>query len=146
LAARASKRLIKEELLLTSMAGTRLRLEIDQIPLWRNGHVGVKQLIEDFTKYLYLPRVKNAQVILDAIQSGINLLTWRAESFAYADSYDAASGRYRGLSNPPHTTSVVRHDSTSVVVKPDTAAAQIEKELAAATTTSSTAPTSTTTT
>lgn len=130
LAVRASKRLIKEELLMTSMAGTRLRLEIDQIPLWRNGHVGVKQLIEDFTKYLYLPRVKNAQVILDAIQSGINLLTWRAESFAYADSYDAATSRYRGLSNPPHTTCVVRHDSSSAIVKPDIAAAQIEKDLA----------------
>jgi hypothetical protein len=132
LAVRVSRRLLKEELLLTSMAGTRLRLEIDQIPLWRNGHVGVKQLIEDFAKYLYLPRVKNAQVVLDAVQSGINLRTWSQESFAYADSYDAAAGRYRGLSNPPHTTSIVRHDSSSVIVKPDIAAAQIEKDLAAA--------------
>jgi predicted AAA+ superfamily ATPase len=140
LAVRASKRLLKEELLLTSMAGTRLRLEIDQIPLWRNGHVGVKQLIDDFAKYLYLPRVKNAQVVLDAVQSGINLLTWRQESFAYADSYDAAAGRYRGLSNPPHTTSVVRLDSKSVIVKPEIAATQIEKELAAAKLQDSTAP------
>jgi hypothetical protein len=30
------------------MAGTRLRLEIDQVPLWRNGHIGVKQLMDDF--------------------------------------------------------------------------------------------------
>ncbi len=131
LAARASKRLVREGLLLTSMAGTLLRLEIDQIPLWRGDHIGVKQLVDDFTKYLYLPRVKNSQVILDAIQSGISLLTWRQETFAYADSYDSAAGRYRGLSNPPHSTSVVRLDSSSVIVKPEVAAAQLEKELAA---------------
>lgn len=142
LAVRASKRLVREELLLPSMAGTRLRLEIDQVPLWRGDHVGVKQLVDDFAKYLYLPRVKNAQVILDAIQSGINLLTWRQETFAYADSYDAAAGRYRGLSNPPHVTAVIRLDSSSVVVKPEIAAAQLEKDLAIAST--ATGPTTTT--
>lgn len=134
LAIRASKRLLKEDLLFTSMAGTRLALDVNEIPLWRGDHVGVKQLVDDLTKYLYLPRVKNAQVILDAIQSGINLLTWRQETFAYADSYDAAAGRYRGLSNPPHSTSVARHDSSSVIVKPEVAAAQLEKDLAAAST------------
>jgi len=61
LAERASEKLRDSELLITSMAGTRLRLEIDQVPLWRADHVGVKQLVDDFAKYLYLPRVKNAQ-------------------------------------------------------------------------------------
>jgi hypothetical protein len=42
-------------------------LEIDQVPLWRGNYVIVKQLVDDVAKYLYLPRVKNAQVILDAI-------------------------------------------------------------------------------
>ena len=70
---RASKKLKNEELLITNMAGTRLHLEITQIPLWRapGNHVGVKQLVDDFAKYVYLPRVKNAQVILDAIQDGV---------------------------------------------------------------------------
>jgi hypothetical protein len=77
LAERASKKLKNEELLITNMAGTRLHLEITQIPLWRapGNHVGVKQLVDDFAKYLYLPRVKNAQVILDAIQDGVARLT-----------------------------------------------------------------------
>ncbi|HZQ56036.1 MAG TPA: Swt1 family HEPN domain-containing protein [Bryobacteraceae bacterium] len=133
LAVRASKRLVREELLFVSMGGPRLRAEFDQLPaLWRGDHVGIKQLIDDFAKYLYLPRVKNAQVILDAIQDGIHRLTWRQDTFAYADSYDAATGCYRGLSNPPHTHSVVRLDSSSVVVKPEVASAQIEKDLAAA--------------
>ena len=97
LAERASKKLKNDGLLITSMAGAVLRFEIDQVPLWRGNHVGVKQLVDDFAKYLYLPRVKNAQVILDAIQDGVSRLTWSQDTFAYADYYDATADRYRGL-------------------------------------------------
>src|ERR1035438_8224112 len=120
-------------LLITSMAGAVLRFEIDQVPLWRGNHVGVKQLVDDFAKYLYLPRVKNAQVILDAIQDGVGRLTWSQDTFAYADFYDAAADRYRGLEAGRRPT--VQLNATSVVVKPDVAMAQIEKDSAPATTT-----------
>ena len=130
LAERASKKLKNEELLITNMAGTRLHLEITQIPLWRapGNHVGVKQLVDDFAKYLYLPRVKNAQVILDAIQDGVARLTWKQDTFAYADSFDAAANRYRGLEAGRRPS--VQLNSDSVVVKPDVASEQIEKEAA----------------
>jgi hypothetical protein len=131
LAERASKKL-KNNLLYTSMAGAVLRFEIDQVPLWRGNHVGVKQLVDDFAKYLYLPRVKNAQVILDAIQDGVGRLTWSQDTFAYADYYDAAADRYRGLEAGRRPT--VQLNANSVVVKPDVAAAQIEKDSAPATT------------
>jgi hypothetical protein len=132
LAARASKKLKNEELLITNMAGTRLHLEITQVPLWRapGNHVGVKQLVDDFAKYVYLPRVKNAQVILDAIQEGAARLTWRQDTFAYADSYDAAAGRYRALEAGRRPN--VQLNSESVVVKPEIAAQQMEKEAAQA--------------
>lgn len=106
------------------MAGTRLHLEISQVPLWRasGNHVGVKQLVDDFAKYVYLPRVKNAQVILDAIQDGVARLTWRQDTFAYADSYDAAAGRYRGLEAGCRPN--VQLNSDSVVVKREVAAEQ----------------------
>src|SRR6202035_1174977 len=125
LAERASKKLKNEELLITNMAGTRLHLEITQIPLWRapGNHVGVKQLVDDFAKYLYLPRVKNAQVILDAIQDGVSRLTWSQDTFAYADYYDDAADRYRGIEVGRRPT--VQLTSTSVVVKPEVAASQI---------------------
>ena len=35
LAVRASKRLVHDELLLTRFAGTRLRMDLDKVPLWR---------------------------------------------------------------------------------------------------------------
>jgi hypothetical protein len=129
LAERASKKL-KNNLLYTSMAGAVLRFEMDQIPLWRGNHVGVKQLVDDFAKYLYLPRVKNAQVVLDAIEDGVGRLTWRQDTFAYADYYDATADRYRGLEAGRRPT--VQLNANSVVVKPEVAAAQIEKDSAAA--------------
>ncbi len=140
LAERASKKLKNDGLLITSMAGAVLRFEIDQVPLWRGNHVGVKQLVDDFAKYLYLPRVKNAQVILDAIQDGVGRLTWSQDTFAYADYFDATAERYRGLEVGRRPT--VQLNANSVVVRPDVAAAQIEKDSAPPITTASDSGTS----
>ncbi|MEW6213264.1 MAG: Swt1 family HEPN domain-containing protein, partial [Acidobacteriota bacterium] len=87
LALRASKKLRNEELMITQLAGTRLRLELDRVPLWRGDHVSVKQLAEDFAKYLYLPRLRDTNVLLNAIQEGASLLTWEQETFATAEGY-----------------------------------------------------------
>src|SRR5262249_53923768 len=97
LAVRASKKLRGDELLLTALAGTRLRMELDRMPLWRGENVPIRQLAEDFARYLYLPRLVDTAVLSRAIEDGLGLLTWSSESFAYADSYDAGTGRYRGL-------------------------------------------------
>ena len=97
LAVRASKKLRNDELLVTSFGATRLRLEMDRVPLWRGDHVAIKQLVDDFGRYLYLPRLKDAAVLLGAIRDGCALLTWAQDAFAYAESYDEAAQRYRGL-------------------------------------------------
>jgi len=98
LAERASKKLRGEELLITSFAPTMLRMYLDKIPLWRGERdVRIKQLVEDFARYLYLPRLKDPSVLLGAIRDGLELLTWDQDSFAYADSYDESAGRYPGL-------------------------------------------------
>src|SRR5207253_5683994 len=68
LAARASKRLKNDELVMVQLGGTRLRHELDRIPLWRGNHVSVKQLGEDLARYLYLPRVRDIDVLLAAIR------------------------------------------------------------------------------
>jgi hypothetical protein len=69
-----------------------LRLELDRVPLWRGNHVAVKQLVGDFSRYLYLPRLRETAVLLQAIRDGLGLLTWSQDSFAYADSFDEAAG------------------------------------------------------
>lgn len=127
LAVRASKKLRTDELYLTSFAPTRLRMELDRVPLWRGDHVAVKQLVEDFARYLYLPRLKDSSVLLDAIRDGVNLLTWSQDSFGFADSYDEAAGRYKGLRGGQIVMLADIH-APGLVVKPDVASKQLNAE------------------
>jgi hypothetical protein len=104
-------------------------MELDRIPLWRGEHVAVKQLVEDFARYLYLPRLKNSVVLLDAIRDGVNLLTWPQDSFGFADSYDDDAGRYRGLRGGTMVALSDAH-APELVVKPDVALKQMDAERA----------------
>ena len=128
LAERASKKLRNEELLVVNFAASRLRMELDRVPLWRGDHVTIRQLVEDFGRYLYLPRLQTPDVLVDAIRSGLALLTWERDAFAYADSYDDSAARYRGLRYSTHVG--VTRDDTSLLVKPEAARKQIEQETA----------------
>ena len=132
LAARASKKLRSEELLVPALAGTRLRMELDRVPLWRGDHVEIRQLADHFARYLYLPRLAGPEVLIRAIQDGLGLLLWRDESFAYADSFDEATGRYRGL-RCGREVSLLGPESDGLLIKPEVAVAQQEAETAAAT-------------
>lgn len=127
LAVRASKKLRSDELLLTEFAGTRLRMELDRVPLWRGNHVSVKQLAEDFARYLYLPRLKDSQVLLGAIGAGVGLLTWEQDSFAYADRYDETTGRYQGL-RANQVLTLFDATSSALLVKSAVARQQMEAE------------------
>lgn len=129
LAQRAAKKLWKEELLFVQLGGIRLRLELDRVPLWRGNHVSVRQLLDDFAQYLYLPRLKGPEVLLEAIKDGAALLTWRTETFAYAEGWDESKQRYQGLRAGQQLASVLA-DGSSVLVKPDIAAAQLDAEAA----------------
>ena len=86
----------------------------------------LKQLVEDFFQYTYLPRLRDPHVLAEAVRDGLNLLTWEQDSFAYAEAYDDAVGKYRGL----QAGRVVRVtiDNTSLLVKPDIAARLIQVE------------------
>jgi hypothetical protein len=127
LAARASKKLRNDELLITNLAASRLRMELDRIPLWRGDNVATRQVIDDFARYLYLPRVQVPEVLTRAIGDGAQLLTWSKDSFAYADSFDEKEGRYRGL-RCGQMVSISASEPTGLLVKPDVAAKQQEAE------------------
>ena len=128
LADRASRRMGNDELLVTRFHGTRLRMELDKIPLWRGDHVAIKQLIEDFYRYTYLPRLQEPAVLLNAVSGGIALLTWEQDAFAYADSYDDAAGRYRGLQTMVRIS--LSDTEQGLVVRPDVARRQMDAEAA----------------
>ncbi|MDA8112640.1 MAG: DUF499 domain-containing protein [Nitrospiraceae bacterium] len=126
LAVRASRKLKNDEFLIASYGSTRLRMDLDRIPLWRGDHVAIKQLIEDFGRYLYLPRLKDSNVLLDAIRNGLSLSSWLNDSFAYAESFDESSGRYRGI-RIGQPSSVGENDP-GLLVKPDVAKGQVDSE------------------
>jgi predicted AAA+ superfamily ATPase len=129
LAVRASRKLKNDELLVTKLAASRLRLELDNVPLWRGDHVDVKQLAEDFARYLYLPRLRNAQVLVAAVHEGTALLSWQQDSFAYADSFDETAKRYRGLRFGQHVP-IGGDDRSGLLVKPAAAMKQFQAEQA----------------
>jgi predicted AAA+ superfamily ATPase len=127
LAVRASKKLRSEELLIATLGSTILRRHLDQVPLWRGDHVPVRQLVDDFARYLYLPRLVGPDVLLQAIRDGVALLTWKTDTFAFAESHDEAAGRYRGLRAGQAVT--VTSDGNGLLVRPDVAARQMDAEV-----------------
>ncbi|HWD92521.1 MAG TPA: Swt1 family HEPN domain-containing protein [Verrucomicrobiae bacterium] len=127
LAVRASKKLRGDELLITILGSTILRKHLDDVPLWRGDHVPVRQLVDDFARYLYLPRLSDSEVLTQAIRDGVSFLTWSSDTFAYAESYDETAKRYRGLR--AGQTLTIMSDSTGLLVKPDVARKQMEAEV-----------------
>ena len=128
--ARAKKRLQSDELLLSSLGGSCLRMEHDRIPLWQpdTQSISIAKLVEYFTSYNYLPRIASPIVIDSAIEAGVRLLAWWSDAFAYADSYDHITGRFLGLVGGKAIE--VRDANHGLVVRGDVSAAQLEKDLA----------------
>ena len=127
LAERAGKRLRNDELLVTSLGATVLRTHLDEVPLWRGAHVAVRQLVEDFARYPYLPRLAGPEVLARAVEGGLALLTWEADAFAFAESHDEAAGRYRGLRAGGQTIGIPP-ESAGLLVEPSAARRQLDAE------------------
>jgi hypothetical protein len=129
LAVRASRKMIAEEDLFLAMGGSRLRLEIDRVPLWRaeGAHVGVRQLVADFAQYTYLPRARDASVLTAAIEDGVNTTAWEIDGFAIADGWDEEKKRYRGLKAGRAVS--VSVNAEALVVKAEVARAQMDAEV-----------------
>jgi hypothetical protein len=126
LAVRASKKLRNDEMLVMGLGATILRKHMDEVPLWRGNHVAINQLIDDFGRYLYLPRIAGPQVLLQAIRDGATLMTWEIDSFAYAEGHDSAAERYSGLRGGQMIS--ITSDSPGLLVKPDIARQQLDRE------------------
>lgn len=123
LASKSWKKLKEQELVVKDFAGSLLRREVDKVPLWRGNHVTIKQLSEDYAKYLYLQRLRDSQVLLGAIKDGLRSTAWETETFAYADAFDESTGRYLGLKVFDDIEPVL--NATAVLVKPEAARKQI---------------------
>lgn len=125
----ASRKLVHEEHLITVYAANRLRLEALDPYLWRDSnHIDLKKLWEYLAKYPYLPRLRDEQVLLNAVQEGVAALLWN-ENFAYATGWDEVRQRYLGLKAGEYITATF--SSQSLLVKPEVAQQQMDADAAA---------------
>ena len=128
LAVRASRKLSRDEHLVGKLGATIVRKALDDIPLWRsNEHVAVRLLIDDYAQQLYLPRLAGPGVLIEALRSGVAMLTWAAETFAYAESFDEAAGRYAGLSAGSQVA--LSPDDPGIIVTPAAARSQLRHDV-----------------
>jgi len=130
LAVRVGRKLVAEGLLQTQFPPVLLRLQLDGplASLWADGTVGVRKVWECFARYIYLPRLRDAEVLLAAVTDGPASVSWQTEGFALADGDDTASGRLLGLvtgAHPPRAASY-----STLLVRPDVALGQVEQEAA----------------
>jgi hypothetical protein len=72
---------------------------------------------------LYLPRLKNEQVLLQAIRDGVADSSWQ-EYFAYAEGWNETDGKYSGLKTGAPVE--VKLSSQSFLVKPEVARKQMD--------------------
>lgn len=121
LLARASKKLVAEEGLLTELGPTRLNRDLQKY-IW-NGkpHLLLKDLREYLNRYIYLPRLKSQEVLIKAVQASVSEMI--PGPFAYAGRWDEKSDTYLGLAVERATNAAIVLDSDSVIVKPDVAEA-----------------------
>jgi hypothetical protein len=127
LTVRAWKKLKGDGALVADYAGSILRLDLDRV-LWRGDFVKVRQLMDDYASYPYLQRLRDASTLASAISDGIASTTWIQDGFAYADAWDEATQRFRGLRAAQNVA--IREDDSGLLVRPEVALRQLEAEQA----------------
>ncbi len=117
----ASKELAKEEGLITELGPQRLNGLLTK-HIWNDKpHLQLSDLWEYLNRYIYLPRVKNREVLMRTVHSAVSSLN--PGPFAYAERWDANTSTYEGLIIDQDLNAIVTIDSDSVIVKPEIAEA-----------------------
>ncbi len=125
---RIARRLEVEERLITSYGGTRVKMDLDRVPLWtERGDISLEALWSAYAQFPYLPRLASFDVLAGAVSDGVTKISWVTDTFAYADAHDGA--RWVGL------VSVVQvvPKRSGLVVKGELALAQMTREQAPST-------------
>jgi uncharacterized protein len=128
LAARAARRLANKEAFFTRIGPARINMALGQW-LWRDQqHLSTRQLWDWLATYLYLPRLRDAEVLRRAVEEAIGGLV--NDTFAYAERYDEERNRYIGLKVTGGGAVII--DSQSVIVRTEIALAQLAADKKAA--------------
>ena len=107
-----------------SFAGSLLRRELDRVPLWLGDHITVKQIVDDFVRYLYLLRLQVPEVLYRVVADGARLLTWERDGY----DYDEVGDRYVGLRGDQRIALDDTAGAAGGLVKPDAARRELAAE------------------
>ncbi|MBU2110960.1 MAG: DUF499 domain-containing protein, partial [Actinobacteria bacterium] len=133
LGVRTGKKLVKEDVLRVEIAPATIRHDLDSKlhRVWNQGRIRVGDLWDYYTKYPYLPRLRDKTVLIRAIEDVAMDIAWPQTGFALALDYDAESGDFKGLTVPIEDGPISVTDDTYLVA-PHVASAQRAREQAAA--------------
>ena len=123
LAERVTKKADAGEFVVRTFSPSLLRMQIDRLNLWRDKpYVPLDVLVGYFSQYVYMPKVVQPKVVIDAVWHLDDALVVELDGFAYADSYE--HGRFTGLTMKAPTA--VRQGG--LVVDPVVAAQQVQAD------------------
>ncbi|MGJ0604612.1 Swt1 family HEPN domain-containing protein [Cylindrospermopsis raciborskii] len=123
---RASRQLVNDGQLITEYSSNTLRMEALDKYLWRDtNHIDLKQLWEYLAQYVYLPRLKNPEVLLEAVKNGLQKIDIQ-NHFGYAEGWEESKQKYINLVVLHNITPSI--SSENLIVKPEIATKQLKEE------------------
>ncbi len=120
LADRVSRRLVQDEQLLLTLGPIRLAMYLNDHDLWREqDHVLVQRVWEDMCTFLYLPRLKDSNVLINAVKSAVERLA--NDELATARRWNEDEQEYEDLSIEGQSEVSIVLDGECILVKIDVA-------------------------
>ncbi|WP_326545189.1 DUF499 domain-containing protein [Mycolicibacterium sp. ND9-15] len=128
LADRVSRRLGSDGDLSIRQAAATIRLAIGKVPqIWKDGHVALGALWQLYSRYPYMPRLRDRRVLDEGI---VDMpMIWQTDAFALGTGFDEAAGRYIGLWTPDDKGAAPAATDSLLLVRPDVAVKQRETEV-----------------
>ena len=113
-----------------SMQAISIELQNSLRSRWNAGSISIGELWDFHTRYPYLARLRDKQVLLDAISGALGDVAWEGLGFALADGYDEATGDFIGLRLPIEDRGPVLLTDDMLLVNPRLAREQRDRQQA----------------
>ena len=132
MAGRVGKKLSQEEQLVTELGPALLGAALHDVlePAWSaDGALSVEELWAYYTRYPYMARLANREVLDEAVHGALTAVLTNSERFALARGKNRETGRYEGLILPPDPNAIMQVNNKTMLVRWDIAEAQYEEDM-----------------
>jgi predicted AAA+ superfamily ATPase len=130
LAARTGAKFVREDALRTQVAPAALHVDLSEHlrARWNRGFVAVGELWDYYTRYPYLPRMRDRRVLTEGLRDVLHDAAWTQQGFALATGYDETTGLFSGLAVPLDDLDFGEITDSTLLVRADLAVAQRRDE------------------